>query len=314
MNGKWLMVNCEWRMIVFVVIWVLFGVNGWAQEVGVEWVVDDGIVTVGDVVTGTLRVGHPAGWRVIQPEMRDESGEWGEWEVVSVGNVTISADGAREVSEVDVVVRGWRPGVVSGVELLGEISMPDGTLQTVQIAPFEVEIVSVLNDEETELRDIKPQAVMEIVGSNRFWLGVGIGVLALAAVVGILISARRRRPGVFVTQSPYEVAMAELDEIRARGGELGVRAYYANVADVVRRYVERTSGIVATKRTSSELDSALERANFGGRERLRPLLREADLVKFAKVEPTGQSAGAFVEAAERFVYEIESEIGGADEE
>lgn len=293
---------------VLFLFWGVFSRAGVAQDIETTWDVGDDVVTVGDVVTIGLTVGHPAGWRMIAPPFEER---WGDWEVVRVETVAVKPidDGEREVSVQAVAVRGWEPGVVRGTEMFGQISTPDGELQTLQIAPFELEIMSVLQTGDEALRDIKPQAEMEIIESNRVWWLVGLGALVLGSVAGILMLVRGRRPNILTTQSSYEVAIAELDELRSQDvRELGARRYYAEVTDVVRRYVERTSGIVATKRTSSELDRALERAGFsdGGRERLRPLLRQADMVKFAKVEPSHGSAREFVDAAEQFVQKTES--------
>ena len=62
------------------------------------------------------------------------------------------------------------------------------------------------------------------------------------------------------------------------------KKYYTLVIDVVRHYLERRYGVQTMDRTTDEILSELDSRRLRVDE-LEPLLREADLIKFAKYKP-----------------------------
>ncbi len=74
---------------------------------------------------------------------------------------------------------------------------------------------------------------------------------------------------------------------------------YLAVSHSVRRHLEREFGVAAHERTTSELRSALRRLPLGPEipHRLLTLFAESDLVKFAQVTPTPESADALLAEA-----------------
>jgi hypothetical protein len=133
---------------------------------------------------------------------------------------------------------------------------------------------------------------------------------AVVALVGGLLSRRRRAPPLAPAEGavppatalgPYASALARLSEIElerwpARGE---VERHYEAVADVLRQYLEHAHAIPALERTTSELRWALPPvlAEAGLGERCAALLREADLVKFARRRPDEMAAAALLLAA-----------------
>jgi hypothetical protein len=100
---------------------------------------------------------------------------------------------------------------------------------------------------------------------------------------------RKRRPVVEAPKPelpPDYVALKALAEIESmhllEDGQL--KRYYTLVVDVVRHYLERRYGVDTMDRTTDEILYELteRRLQVGD---LEPLLREADLVKFAKFKP-----------------------------
>jgi hypothetical protein len=137
------------------------------------------------------------------------------------------------------------------------------------------------------------------------WAGIAAALAALLAALAWWIRGRRRRghaiaPTVHIP--PEVAALAELDRIAALGlaqrGEF--KAHYTLVVDALRWYLEARYGIEAMDRTSFEIIDALD--DRGVRvDGLRPLLDEADLVKFAKFSPDVESAAAVVVRAREMV-------------
>jgi hypothetical protein len=79
---------------------------------------------------------------------------------------------------------------------------------------------------------------------------------------------------------------------------LGVVArHYEEIVDALRGYLEAREGMPAREQTTEELLWALppHLSGEGFRERLRELLDEADLVKFARLLPRPKAADLFLE-------------------
>lgn len=140
---------------------------------------------------------------------------------------------------------------------------------------------------DSELDPLKAQWV-----APRSWLLPGLALLALLLAVAALVVWRRWRSKrhtiapVRPALPPDVAAFRALAEIeRSELLETGrFKEYYSRVVDVLRRYIEARFGVEAMDRTTDELLAALAGAGVesGG---LEELLREADLVKFAKYAP-----------------------------
>ena len=148
--------------------------------------------------------------------------------------------------------------------------------------------VRTLTTAESETKPLKPQwqAPRRILP----YVLAGAGLLALAAVAIWLWKRRRRaepdaEPVVPELPADY-VALKALAEIEAMGlAEKGhYKKYYTLVVDVLRHYLERRYVVATMDRTTDEI---LHELDLGGRkvDDLEELLREADLVKFAKHKP-----------------------------
>ena len=155
-------------------------------------------------------------------------------------------------------------------------------------------------------QDLRPLKEQWKAPAN-YWLWGGIGAALLAAILALVwwLNGRRRRGQVIAPEAtipPDVIALAELDRIAAMNlatrGEF--KLHYTLVVDTVRRYLEARYHIEAMDRTTFELMDALERreVRVAG---LNALLDEADLVKFAKVTPTAESAAGAVGRAREVV-------------
>jgi len=154
-----------------------------------------------------------------------------------------------------------------------------------------------------DLRPLKEQWKAPI--NYWLWGGIAAGLLVAIAALVWWLNGRRRRGQAIAPQAaipPDVIALAELDRIAAMNlaarGEF--KSHYTLVADTMRRYLEARFRIEAMDRTTFELMDALERreVRIAG---LNALLEEADLIKFAKVTPTVESAHAAVQRAREIV-------------
>ncbi len=117
---------------------------------------------------------------------------------------------------------------------------------------------------------------------------------------------------------PDVVAMKELDRIEAlslidRGM---IKEYYTLVSEVVRRYLERRFGVPVMESTTTDTLDMLTRVDLGGEpyRLIEDLLRESDLVKFAKFVPARDLAFEAISKARQIVEltreKIESQMVG----
>jgi hypothetical protein len=139
---------------------------------------------------------------------------------------------------------------------------------------------------------------------------VGIGVLVLA-LLWWLLSRRRVRPVAPVAAAI--VAGGEFDRIDALGlleaGERG--RYVALVTEVLRAYLARRIPGAAIGLTNGELLHALRTDPRVPADRLATVLRDSDMVKFARHTVSTEQASDVGQQARRVVAEVEASVVGA---
>jgi len=154
-------------------------------------------------------------------------------------------------------------------------------------------VVDTLKQKMYDIKDIVP-----VEQSSDWWIYVLI-VLAIAGIgyfVYRFIKKRQHRdtdPLAFKT--PIEKATILLDSLEKKElwqrGE--VKTYYSELTDIARNYIEEAIHIPAMESTTSELIVALRAASAKNKIKLTPetaqnlerVLKQADLVKFAKSKP-----------------------------
>jgi hypothetical protein len=167
-----------------------------------------------------------------------------------------------------------------------------------------VDIGSLLPAGNPPLKDIRE---IELNAGPNLGPLVAAGVIALLLLGGYAIRRRRRLPAVAPVPTPpaqepltpYAQALAQLERIeRERWPTRGaVARHYEEIVDALRGYLEAREGMPAREQTTEELLWALppHLSGEGFRDRLRELLDEADLVKFARLLPHTRAADLFVE-------------------
>ena len=249
----------------------------------------DGPLTVGDPIALTLALTHPAGYQVILPALPDA---WGDFAVVGQSPATVvdNANGTTTTT-MRIDARLFQPGAFTTPAL--EVSVTDGQggLQNVLAAPAAVSIASVLQDGDTELRDIKPQAVLPMPAA---WPWIAAGLVAAAVAAAAVWQARRRQKLAVDKRQAHEVALDGLRLVEGlRLPEQGrFKQHYTLVSDTVRIYVERRFAVPALERTTAEIRPDLARTAMTPEVSalLLAFLQESDLVKFSEWTPDVESA------------------------
>ncbi len=124
-----------------------------------------------------------------------------------------------------------------------------------------------------------------------------IGLVLIIALIWFLKSRKKSEEEIVIvpTKSPLEEALDSLSELDKKllWQNNEVKKFYSELTDIVRSYIERELKISALEKTTDELietlsdlnDAETIDTNKGFIEKLRALLQEADLVKFAKSKP-----------------------------
>ena len=162
-----------------------------------------------------------------------------------------------------------------------------------------------------EIRDIAPQERVPYTFWELFrWVLLAWAVAAVGIVVWWLVDRKKRHGSIFVhqepvdTRNPYERASEALETLReSRLWQVGkVKEYHTELTDIVRRFIEESTGIRATEMTSDETVEAVESGKWKVESALlRSMFTTADLVKFAKGEPLPHEHEASLKAAVEFV-------------
>ena len=289
----------------------------WAQAnadpVQAEWEIGgapEGGWTVGDPIALRLRATYPAEMQVSLPEL---PGEWGPFEVreQTLLPPVENEDGTfTAVREAMVVL--WTPGDHATPPLAAHYRDADGQLYESYAPPRAITVASVLNEGETDKRDLKSQ--VSLPSPSRWpWVLGGLLLAALLGLVGWFVLTRLLRQTAPVhapaapldTRSPEEIAHSELDRIAALDlpGKGKLKRHYTFVGDCMRAYVQGRYRVPALDRTTHELMTAM-RQNQTNRDHtalVRDLLTQADLVKFAKARPPVAQARDTVAQARHIV-------------
>lgn len=141
------------------------------------------------------------------------------------------------------------------------------------------------------------------------WYLAGVLLLAvitpLAVRAWIALNKRARR------RSAFEIARMRLDQLLARPRPTSeqVDAFYVELSSIVRRYLEDRFDLRAPELTTEEFLASVGQAGVNAglsREHhslLREFLRQADLVKFAGVQPSSEDIERSIQTAARFLEE-----------
>lgn len=164
-----------------------------------------------------------------------------------------------------------------------------------------------------ELRDIAPIERVPYTFWEVFrWVLLALGVAALGFGLWWLLTHRKEVQQVLTksepvdTRTPEERALQTLEALRQeRLWQSGrTKEYHTRLTDAVRQFIEESTGIRATEMTSDETVEAVSSQWPVASSHLRSIFTTADLVKFAKSEPSPHEHERSMDEAVAFVKEM----------
>ena len=106
---------------------------------------------------------------------------------------------------------------------------------------------------------------------------------------------------------PHELALQQLETLKNQ--ELlqkgDVKGYHSALTFIVREYLEKRYGILPLEQTTDEILAQLRKGDFDFSlsQKLGEVLQTADLVKFAKAQPTAEFHETAMATARAFILE-----------
>ena len=275
---------------------ILGTVYGQSDESQAIWRVSPSEATIGDVMTLTLTVTHPKDYRVTLPDFGET---WGDFEVRSVGQPQISAgDNDTEITSLDLTVALLNVGTFTTPDIAITVYDTDGQAITLMPSPLTINILSVLQEGDTSLRDIKGQ--VDLALPQRFPLAEVLFLGALTLIGGVLFVVyefkKRRKVAYVDTRLPFEKAFDELKHIEMLNFPASeeYKEHYDWISLCMRQYLQDGLKITAMERTTNELKQILRQSDLPHDvvRDILDILLECDYVKFGSIEPEQTDAYA----------------------
>ena len=251
-------------------------------------VVQPETVKVGDPFIVRVRVAAPAGSEIIFPDAPDSTSTVQALDPVRLDSLDASGGSQRGAT---YRVAAW--DVDSQPIKLGDVIVrSNGAERRVALSGMWVFVQSVLPADSAK-RVPKPARPLFEFGQSLWWLYL----LIAAAVVALLLlfwwwRRRRRKPKLVAPIDPYKYAEEEFARIEKLGlieaGERG--RFVALMVEVLRDYLAYRYTTAPLSLTTSELLESIHGERAVPYERLRRVLEEADLVKFARRPLSGERA------------------------
>ncbi|MCB9366588.1 MAG: hypothetical protein H6506_00695 [Calditrichaeota bacterium] len=154
-----------------------------------------------------------------------------------------------------------------------------------------------------------------------FWPWV-LAATLVASLIALILWWKRWRvvadsEPVVPVLPPAELAIRELNALAEKKyPDRGMlKEHFSEFSEIMRKYVEGSYGFSALEMTTFELGREFGREDLPGcwKNELLPLLRDADLVKFAKEIPTLDASRAILETGFRLIAETRPRIETSNE-
>lgn len=281
-----------------------------AGPVRIEVSVDRKEVTVGDPIAVTVRLAHPADFRITAFDPERSLGDLALLDRRSGEPAKLPDGRHQEIRVLRVARYETGPAEIPGFEAV--FVDPAGKEGRVATRPVPITVSSVLAEGDTGPADIKKPAQMP---ERALWPWIGAAAVAAAALALWLHRRRKARRAAASAPAapaepprpPHETAYAELERLLSSGllekGRL--KEFYIELAEIMKRYLAATFGVDTFERTTSEILEALRLARLPARglTSTGEFFGACDMVKFARHAPPPEETRATVERAYRLIDE-----------
>lgn len=282
----------------------------WGQEtlIDVSAAVDKSIITIGDRVTYTLTIDRNKELQIHDPGKGTNLGAF-EVKDYKIFEPEIRDDRIVEKFEYTISVYDTGKFVIPPFPVAYLTSDTTSQYQFITAEPLEIYAKSILNDPNADIMDISPPFFIPPDYLRLALIALGVILLLVLGWLGYRYYRKRQEnQPIFkkkVVRPPHEIALEALaalegSKLLAEGKE---KAFFTELSNITRQYIEGRFFIKAMEETTSEIATSL-RENDVQDENLdyaRKSLQNCDLVKFAKYLPGEKGATSTVLLTRKFI-------------
>jgi hypothetical protein len=293
----------RWLVLAGFAIGLLVSIRSlYAQDASAQFTASKGEPLVGEPFEITLTVDVPGDADITPPEF---SHEWAPFMVERINDAQIEKSGGHTLLRQTLTVILWEPDDYQTPSLTVRYQASGASAQEVPVQPAFITVPSVLKAGDTSLRPFKPQISLPYFPV--WWLAIpAIGMVLAGGWLWRKRQSRLRATVSNVAETPASTILLAFQQ----ADKLHPPAIYAALSTGLRRYVERRFQVHAEEMTTEELARALRaKPPFSERRQreLHHLLQQADLVKFAPIEPSQKAAARALDVARGWIEAVESE-------
>jgi len=271
--------------------------------------VDTSRITIGDRVTYTLSIDHVDTMRVEKP---GEGVHLGQFEIKDYKIYDpVKAEG-RILEKFEYVISVFDTGTFVippfPVAYFPTDSLRDYKL--IEASAITINVESVIQDEERQLRDVKPPIDIPYDYFLLFSVISAIILIGLLAYLGYRFYVKRKETGYFIKapeppRPAHEIALDALEELLQKNLLANglVKTFYSEISEIKRRYIEGRYFIPALEETSHEILKELDGQDISDDmlKKAKEILELSDLVKFAKNKPSDDENKNVIEWTKEFI-------------
>lgn len=280
-----------------------------SQNAQVTAVLDSQEILIGDQINLDLSVVLQDESTVKWPQFKDTIA--GQIEIIesSMLDSTKKETGETVLSQ-RVVITSFDTGFIVLPPI--DFKFNNDSLQVLSTEPLLIFVSDIPVDTEADIKDIKEP--YEVPFNWKKWLIWGLIVLGvIGLIIGLILYIKKLRAKSQETpvarpkpkRPAHEIALEKLETLRQKKlwQNDQVKAYYIELSDIVREYIEFQFDVLALEMTTDEIISALQLKGIED-EKIKPLkamLQMADLAKFAKYKPLANENELNFETAKTFI-------------
>ncbi len=254
-------------------------------------------VTLGDEVRLVLQVDHPQNFSVTPPHLKMDLSPF-EIKRIETEAPRYSQGRVKETFRMALTIFELGDLKIPSVSLRYTDSSKHGGVVISDPIPMKVVSVPKRVSDKNDIRPIKGPVSMDFGAVRAFFLSLFAVLLTVFLVVKIILRRKRFLEDLESLKPPHERAILELERLR-NGGMLesgNVKGFYSELADILRRYLERRFSMDTLDKTTAEITRELKDKEFTAAvlEKITQVLEKSDLVKFAKLVPKRSLADELV--------------------
>ena len=302
-----------------------------AQEnrplIEVNSVVDTSHITIGDRITYTLSIDHVDTMRVEKP---GEGVHLGQFEIKDYKIYDPVRQEGRILEKFEYVISVFDTGafVIPPFPVAYFPNDSLGDYKLIEASAITIYVESVIQDDERQLRDVKPPIDIPYDYFLLFSIISSIILIGALIYLGYRLYLKRKETGYFIkapepARPAHEVALEALEELLKKDllSDGLIKEFYSDISEIIRRYIEGRYFIPALEETSREILIELNDQDISEEmlQKAKESLELSDLVKFAKYKPSDEENQNVVSWTREFVegtmvvFTVEEEPGIAED-